>query len=248
MLKTKSGGAMARVAHIYGRKLATARNARAMTQRELGAAVGVSDETISRVERQERAGILAKWLPRFAASLGMNLDEFRQGFCPPPGEMVSPDSVAGRGGLPVGIDPSRSRSVRTIPEFAIGIAASRRVDKLSEYPDANRLAATSDKRAFSAPVDGDCQHPKWRDGETVIFSYDAVEREGILPGSSYYVAFTDGSTTFKRIFLDERDPEQLILRCWNRKKYPNDQRVHRDEVVRIAKAVAKQMIVDESEE
>jgi transcriptional regulator with XRE-family HTH domain len=157
MVEMKPRGRMARVAHIYGRKLATARNARAMTQRELGAAVGVSDETISRVERQERAGILAKWLPRFAASLGMNLDEFRAGFCPPPGELVSPDSLAGRAGLPAGLDTTRTRSVRAIPEYSIGIAASRRVDKLSEYPDANRLAATGDKRAFSAPVDGDCQ-------------------------------------------------------------------------------------------
>jgi transcriptional regulator with XRE-family HTH domain len=249
MLKTiREGTAMARVAHIYGRKLAVARNARAMTQRELGAAVGVSDETISRVERQEQAGILAKWLPKMAASLGMNLDEFRAGFCPPAGALATAGTLAGQGGLPSGLDSSRLRPARAIPEFAIGIAASRRVDKLSEYPDANRLAATADRRAFSAPVDGDCQHPKWRDGETVIFSYDAVEREGIIPGSSYYVAFTDGSTTFKRIFLDEEDHERLILRCWNRKKYPSDQRVHRDEVVRIAKAVAKQVLVDEADE
>ena len=52
---------------------------------------------------------------------------------------------------------------------------------------------------FTAPVDGDCQHPKWKDGEIVVFSFDAVEREGILDGRSYYLAFTDGSTTFKRV-------------------------------------------------
>ena len=239
---------MARVAHVYGRKLAAARNALAMTQRELGAAIGVSDETISRVERQETAGILAKWLPKIAASLGMSLDQFRSDYCPPAGDNAPATSIAGRGRLPAGLDISRQRPARAVPEFAIGIAASRRVDKLSEYPDANRLASTADRRAFSAPVDGDCQNPKWRDGEIVIFSYDAVEREGIIPGSSYYVAFTDGSTTFKRLFPDEQDPEQFVLRCWNRKKYPRDQRVHRDEIVRIAKAVSKQVIVDETGE
>ncbi|MGA3066077.1 MAG: helix-turn-helix domain-containing protein [Tepidisphaeraceae bacterium] len=239
---------MARVAHVYGRKLAAARNRLAITQRELGAAIGVSDETISRVERQETAGILAKHLPKLAVSLGMNLDQFRSAFCPPAAAPAPTGTLAGQGGLPPGIDVTRQRPARTLPEFAIGIAASRRVDKLADYPDANRLAATADRRAFSAPVDGDCQNPKWRDGEIVIFSYDAVEREGILPGSSYYVAFTDGSTTFKRLFPDEQDPEQFVLRCWNRKKYPNDQRVHRDEIVRIAKAVSKQVIVDESGE
>jgi hypothetical protein len=96
-------------------------------------------------------------------------------------------------------------------------------------------------------VDGDCQQPKWKHGELVIFSYDAVEREGILPGKSYYLAFTDGSTTFKRLYPDENDAERYILRCWNRKKYPKDQKIHRDEVVRIARAVSKQVAVDEDE-
>ena len=32
--------------------------------------------------------------------------------------------------------------------------------------------------------------------------FDAFEREGIIPGKSYYLAFTDGSTTFKRVFFE----------------------------------------------
>jgi hypothetical protein len=137
---------------------------------------------------------------------------------------------------------------RALPEFQIGVAASRRVEKLADHPDANRMAAASDRRAFTAPVDGDCQHPKWKHGEIVIFSFDAADREGILPGRSYYLAFTDGSTTFKRVFRDEKDPDVFILRCWNRKKYPADQRVHREEIVRIARAISKQVAVNEDED
>jgi hypothetical protein len=150
--------------------------------------------------------------------------------------------------MPGGLDLTRLRPARILPEYQIGVAASRRVDKFSEHPDANRPAAVSDRRAFTAPVDGDCQHPKWKHGEVVVFSFDAAEREGIMPGRSYYLAFTDGSTTFKRVFTDESDPEIYILRCWNRKKYPADQRVHREEVVRIARAVSKQVMVDEEED
>lgn len=234
---------MAREARIFGKRLAMARNRRAMTQRELGDAIGVSDENISRIERHEVAGILSKRLPRLAAALGLGLEEFKREFCPP--ESTANGSSPGAQ-LPGGLDMRRTRAARTVPEFRIGIAASRRVDKLSEYPDANRLVGSTDRRAFCAPVDGDCQKPKWKHGEIVIFSYDAVEREGVLPGRSYYLAFTDGSTTFKRVFMDERDPETFILRCWNRRKYPRDQRVHRDEIVRIAKAVSKQVAVDES--
>jgi transcriptional regulator with XRE-family HTH domain len=259
---------MARVAYIFGKRLAEARDQVSMTQRELGEAIGgVSDETISRVERHEVAGILAKRLPKLASALGMTLEQFKAGYCPPdppktlarfsPGGSTGHGAAKGKNdpsssrpgaGLPQGLDMRRSHPARTLPEFQIGISATRRVDKLAEYPDAMRLAATTDRRAFTAPVDGDCQHPKWKHGEVVVFSYEAFEREGIIPGKSYYIAFTDGTTTFKRVFRDEKDPEVYILRCWNRKKYPADQRVHHSEVVRIARAVSKQVMVEENEE
>lgn len=237
-----------------------------MTQRELGEMIGgVSDETISRVERQEVAGILSKRLPKLANALGMTLEDFKVRFCvaenaPSAGAKEASDGegkpfagegkpfAAGNFAMPVGLEMRRVRPARILPEFRIGIAASRRVDKLSEHPDSNRLVAASDRRAFTAPVDGDCQHPKWKHGEIVVFSFDAVEREGILPGKSYYLAFTDGSTTFKRVFKDEKDPEVYILRCWNRRKYPADQRVHLNEIVRVARAVSKQVVVSEDED
>jgi transcriptional regulator with XRE-family HTH domain len=243
---------MAREAYVFGKRLAAAREKLAMTQRELGDAVGVSDETISRVERHEVAGVLSKRLPKLAAVLGLTLDQFTAQFCVPESAREkngarNDSSPLQPGSLPIGLDLKRLRPARTLPEFQIGIAASRRVEKLADHPDANRLVATADRRAFTAPVDGDCQHPKWKHGEIVVFSFDAVEREGIIAGRSYYLAFTDGSTTFKRVFTDERDPEVFILRCWNRKKYPGDQKVHRDEIVRIARAVSKQVTVDEDD-
>ena len=73
---------MARVTHIFGKRLAAAREELAMTQRELGEAIGgVSDETISRIERQEVAGMLSKRLPKLASVLGLALEEFKIRFC-----------------------------------------------------------------------------------------------------------------------------------------------------------------------
>jgi transcriptional regulator with XRE-family HTH domain len=237
---------------IFGRKLSAARQKKALTQRELGEAMGgLTDETISRIERNEVAGTFAKHLPKFAKALGMTLEQFRAEICVPPEHSAfqkPPKNIAMASGFPQGLSMRGIRLAKTVPEFQIGVAASRRVEKLEEHPDANRLVSTAGRRAFVAPVDGDCQQPKWKDGELVIFSYDAVEREGILPGKSYYLAFTDGSTTFKRLYPDESDPEKYILRCWNRTKFPKDQKIHRDEVIRIARAVSKQVTVDEGED
>jgi hypothetical protein len=191
-------------------------------------------------------------LPKLAETLGYTLDEFRKEFGVPPAQArpgkPTPKNISTSMGLPHGLKLHVMQPARILPEFEMGVAASRRVDKIAEQPDTNRLVGTPDRRAFVTPVDGDCQEPKWKHGELVIFSYDAVDREGLLPGRSYYLVFTDGSTTFKRVFADERDPEKFILRCWNQKKYPKDQPVHRDEVVRIARAIAKQIIVDEETE
>jgi transcriptional regulator with XRE-family HTH domain len=240
---------VARVAHIFGKRLAIARDQIAMTQKQLGDAIGVSDETISRIERHEVAGFLSRRLPMLASALGLSLENFKERFCVSQNIPISESSSSSQQAVfPTGLDLRRVRPARILPEFHIGVAANKRVDKFSEYPDANRLAASSDRRAFAAPVDGDCQHPKWKNGEIVVFSFDAVEREGILPGKSYYLAFADGSTTFKRVFRDESDPDVYILRCWNRRKYPEDRRVHSNEVVRIARAVSKQIFVEEEEQ
>jgi hypothetical protein len=144
--------------------------------------------------------------------------------------------------FPTGLYSTLKRPARLVPHFTSGVAASRRVEKLEDEDfNSRRPADTLDDRAFTIPVDGDCQQPVWNDGDIVLFSYDAYEREGILPGKSYYLAFSDGTTTFKRVFLDPTDPHVYLLRCWNTDKYPADRRVHFTEVVRIARAVSKQL-------
>jgi len=164
--------------------------------------------------------------------------------------VLSPPAAAAAAGpgpnFPRGLRISELRPARLVPHFVSGVAASKRVEKLEEEDhDSRQPVDTEDYRVFTIPVDGDCQAPVWNDGDVVVFSFDAFDREGIQPGKSYYLAFTDGSTTFKRVFLDDNEPDVYILRCWNTARYPDERRVHFSEVVRIAKAIAKQVTPEE---
>jgi hypothetical protein len=148
--------------------------------------------------------------------------------------------------LPPSLRMNEMRPARMVPHFVTGVAASRLVEKLEEEDfDSKQPVSIEDARVFTIPVDGDCQEPVWKHGEIVVFSFDAYDREGILPGKSYYLAFTDGSTTFKRVFLDPDDPEVYLLRCWNEKKYGRQRRIHFRDVVRIARAISKQVVPEE---
>ena len=148
--------------------------------------------------------------------------------------------------LPSALRAAEKRPARMVTHFTSGVAASKRVEKLEEEDhEARQAVGTEDFRVFTIPVDGDCQSPVWNDGDIVVFSFDAFDREGIQPGKSYYMAFTDGSTTFKRVFVDPEDPDVYILRCWNTEKYPGERRVHFNEVVRIARAISKQVRPEE---
>jgi hypothetical protein len=143
---------------------------------------------------------------------------------------------------PSSLQNSLRRPARLAPHFSSGVAASRLVEKVEdEDPELRIPVDTEDARVFTVPVDGDCQEPVWKHGEVVLFSFDAFEREGIIPGKSYYLALIDGTATFKRVYLDPADPEMYILRCWNNRRYPTQRRVRFDEVVRIARAISKQV-------
>jgi transcriptional regulator with XRE-family HTH domain len=228
-----------------GQAIYQLRLAREWTQEQLAIVAGPSVETISNIERgavrpqgltmQKLLRALRADPAKFHAYVAGRLDDL---------DAVVPSAVSDppAGGLHLHL----KRAARAVPEFPIGIAASRRVEKLTgDHADTFRMVDTEDIRVFTSPVDGDCMSPVWNDRETVIFSYDAFDREGILPGRSYYLAFTDGTSTFKRLSADPHDGDTYCLTCWNAKKYPQIRRIHYSEVVRIARAVSKVIIPDE---
>ena len=114
-----------------------------------------------------------------------------------------------------------------------GVSAARREDRAGVERGRVPIPAGA-RRRFAVIVDGDCMEPKYRDGDVVVFSVDAAEREGIVDGRNYFIQFADGENTFKRVFLEPSDVNWLVLRCWNA-KYP-PRRVERTSIHLLARA------------
>ena len=124
------------------------------------------------------------------------------------------------------------------------VSASRFVEKTNlDYPPgfADRYvpAPTDDPEAFALVVDGDCMSPDYRPGELVIFSPLEVQRYGVVAGKDYAIQLDGGGkgeNTFKRVLLDPKDQSVFVFKCIN-PKYKAPERVKRERVIRLARAI-----------
>lgn len=199
-----------------------------ITQQELAALAGLSVSTVSRLERSADAGIHGKNFRRIADALKITPDELAKRLAAP-GSKPKPDPE-----FPSGV--KKILPVKMVPQFETPLAASRTAD-LGDPKPIRLVPLPVEGRAFLTVVEGDCMEPTYRNGQLVVFGYDIVDREGLVDGHPYYVQLSDGSGTFKLVYRNPEDGDALLLVALNAKKYPKHIRVHRDEVVRIAKAL-----------
>jgi transcriptional regulator with XRE-family HTH domain len=73
---------------------------------------------------------------------------------------------------------------------------------------------------FTVSVDGQCMEPRYEDGERVGCSIRRWEKEGFVWGKDYWIRFTDGQTTLKRVKPDPRNREKFICLPLNPKARP----------------------------
>src|SRR4051794_17266303 len=74
-----------------------------------------------------------------------------------------------------------------------------------------------DGDAFAARVFGDSMTPKYGEGDIVVFSPAAAPRNG----DDCFVRFADGQTTFKRVFFEQDESGEQVIRLQPRnEKYP----------------------------
>lgn len=258
---------------IDGKRLASLRTERFLTQEELAEQLGMSTAGVRRLEQVGIGGIQFRNFRRLAEMAQLTPHELRRRIgatlavvTPSPGapgqewsggrtrrrhqmretsSSILPRGTGGGGKNAGGSGPSQQ--IRTLPVMEIerfhGVSAAR--PEAREGVGRGRVPVpASSSRRFAAVVDGDCMEPKFRNGDVVVFSIDAAEREGIVEGRNYFLQFIDGENTFKRIFFDPDNVEQLVLRCWNA-QYPH-RSIRRDRIQLLARAEFR-LLPDEAE-
>ena len=99
----------------------------------------------------------------------------------------------------------------------------------------------SDANAFAARVCGDSMHPKYREGDVVVFSPAIYPRSG----DDCFVRFDDGQTTFKRVFFENDENGKAALRLQPRNEKYRPQMVPAEKVSGLYKAMYRLQKVEE---
>ena len=98
-----------------------------------------------------------------------------------------------------------------------------------------------DPDAFAARVHGDSMTPKYGQGDIVVFSPAAAPKNG----DDCFVRFADGQTTFKRVFFENDEAGESIIRLQPRNEKYRPKVVKSEEVGGLYKAVYRYQRCDE---
>ena len=98
-----------------------------------------------------------------------------------------------------------------------------------------------DENAFAARVHGDSMTPKYREGDIVIFSPALNPKNG----DDCFVRFGDGQTTFKRVFFEQNEAGEAVIRLQPRNEKYRPQVIKSEEVAGLYKAIFRYQRVDE---
>jgi SOS-response transcriptional repressor LexA len=97
-----------------------------------------------------------------------------------------------------------------------------------------------DRDAFAARVHGDSMTPKYGEGDIVVFSPAATPRNG----DDCFVRFADGQTTFKRVFFENDEAGESVIRLQPRNEKYRPKVVKSEEVAGLYKALYRYQRVD----
>jgi transcriptional regulator with XRE-family HTH domain len=228
-----------RAIKIKGAEFARLRNREAMTQMEFAAELGLSPGRVHQIENSEVASIFRGAFRRLAKLIKVEIPELEQriGYSEPanghPVTVKNPD-----GDWDQNVEPFSETPVPDIPLFELPLAAGdwMEVTELCEVKETQFTHGL-----FRVRLRGESMKPTYPDGTIVEFRCLRADHEGPQVGKDYYVQRSDGYATFKRVAKIEED--SMTLEALNKKQKPRYLVVPRQEVSRMAIAMAKVQLV-----
>lgn len=197
------------------RILAQARRRRTLSQEELAARCGVSLSTVTRAE-QGRAVPSGNSLRHLAAELGhdpqllVSLGKKERRLPKIPG-VITGDQLPAFPTLPLPTLPQRA----SVPHY--GSVSAVQTDSRDEIAgEFSELPGVD----FTVTVDGQCMEPRYENGERLGCSIARWMAEGFVWGKDYWIRFTDGQTTLKRVRPDPRHRDKIRCTPLNPKARP----------------------------
>jgi transcriptional regulator with XRE-family HTH domain len=197
-----------------------------MRQRDLADKVGVSVPTIQRLE-QDDARVQVETLAAAAKVLGLSFDWRTRRVLAPAD--IPADAI---------INAADPILVPPIPTWPIDLVAGpwSHLPALCQldYDDPEQRAIINYGR-FRLRILGNSMAPDYPDHVTIEFEILRADSPPVLY-ADYAVCRSDDTATFKRLIKQTED--SLVLAALNQRDYPGTIEVFRQDVVRLARAVA----------
>jgi transcriptional regulator with XRE-family HTH domain len=133
------------------------------------------------------------------------------------------------------VEPYSEQKFFEIPTFDLAVSAGgwTEASEVAEVSDPNVLR----QGLFRIRIRGDSMKNAWVPGEVAEFKLIRWGMDELKIGADYYVHRADNLATFKRLVSVNDD--EYTFAALNKKKYPEQMAVARQDVVRMAKAVGK---------
>jgi transcriptional regulator with XRE-family HTH domain len=218
------GGVAKRTIIVEGPKVERLRNRLALTQRELGDKIGMTERNVSRIESESEAGIYPESFRRLAEVAGVEIPKLR--------EMIG--SKEETKAFDANVEPYSESKIPAIPTFELPLAAG---DWMDVSTDLCEDRTVREHGLFRVRLRGESMDPVYPDGTLVEFRCLVPSVEGPIEGKDYYVQRSDGTATFKRVAKIEEDT--ITLQALNKKVMPKFIVVPRQEITRMAVAEHK---------
>lgn len=184
---------------IDGRKLKAIRERMVLTRGQFADKIGVSLNWLGEAEKQGTRSVLRRKLGDVADALQMDPNELRAESAPSTEPLLPGEKYT-------------IVKMRKYPVFEVSIPAGRWADsepRMVEDADGH-VMLEPDKvpsDAFVLKIDGDCMEPDYEDGSVIVFAPVRVgesKSQRFEGGRDYYIEHTDGKSTFKRVYFEQR--------------------------------------------